>query len=189
MWPFPAALVRGIAPTGHADRAPLTVDHAGWLWGPAVERHPSVRHSARPHGVSSVVWHATSCAPGTPLWRRIRTYRPGVDRAASWHVIVEADGRIYQSVSLERAAWHCRGRNADSIGIELAAGDDYDARAWPAAQVDAARELVAVLVDHYPIAREHAGLLHSELDPARRGDPGRTWAALLPGLLDGAYGR
>lgn len=183
--------------TGHDSPDRLTIDHQGWLFGDGVERWPSPRHfPALYAGQVGIVWHYTCVAPGIPLWKRITTYKPGVDRAASWHLLIEADGQIYQSVSFRQGAWHClptphnvlpSAPNNCSIGIELAAKGDQE---WPLLQIDAARSVLGVLVKTYPtIERKFAGLLHSQLDPDRRDDPGPTWATkVLPGLLDDVYG-
>lgn len=191
-------VARGEPVTGHPEppRDPLALelDEEGWLHGDQVELWPSVRHSGllggEPRGI---VWHYTAVKPGTPLWKRIVTYRRGVDRAASWHLIIEADGRLYQSVSFQRAAWHCSAGlvaghrpNLTTVGIELAS---LDGKVWPAPQVAAAGRVLRALADRYPITRGDAGHAHSALDPARRSDPGRPWMDdVLPGLLEQAFG-
>jgi N-acetyl-anhydromuramyl-L-alanine amidase AmpD len=137
------------------------------------------------------MWHATAVKPGVPLWKRIVKYEPGVDRAASWNLLIEEDGSIYQSVSFERGAWHCgRGSvdgipiNRSTIGIELAAGEDYMDRQWPSAQVDAAQSVLDVIILHYNLMdRSRVSLLHSAYDPTRRSDPGRSWERELRRLV------
>jgi hypothetical protein len=182
--------------TGHAP-APLEIDAEGWLHGDQVERWPSVRHYAEPMHPAGICWHSTSVEPGTPLWRRIQTYREGVDRASSWHFLVEADGRIYQSVSAERSAWHCRetpqwrsycpgpggGPNHHLIGIEMAATEacEQPGYSWPVTQLAAAKMLVGSLREHYDIQYNWLYLEHRQLDPARRGDPGPDLVKLLKG--------
>jgi len=185
--------------TGHVEPASppdaLEIDPEGWLVGAHVELAPSVRHSrlSVPEPIA-IVWHYTATDHGTArtMARRIRTYRRGVDRAASWHVCVGHDGVLWQSVPLLRGAWHCargtiggRRVNACSVGIELEGRGD----AFPAAQVNAADRLVRALVEAYAIPREQAGRGHREFDPARRSDPGPVWEALLPGLLASSYSR
>lgn len=122
-------------------RGPLTVTEDGWLEGPGVIRVPSVRSSALTSRTSAgepaplgVCWHWTGgvCRAGYAgvLAKKIRTYRHGVDRAASWHLVISKQGWVYQSVSLARGAWHsAHGQvhvddrshrvNRSLIGIEL----------------------------------------------------------------------
>ena len=185
--------------TGHpeppAGPDDLDVDPEGWLVGTRVERVPSVRHSplSTPQGPIAIVWHFTATDHGTArsLARRIRSYKRGVDRAASWHVIVAHDGVIWQSVPLLRGAWHCaKGTiaghrvNACSIGVELE-GRGYT---FSHDQVWAAGLLVRTLRETYDIQPEQAGHGHSEFDPKRRSDPGPIWSMReLPGLLQRAY--
>ncbi len=119
----------------------LTISEDGWLEGPGVVRVPSVRHfaltSRTPDGEPGplgVCWHWTGgvCRPGyaARLAQRIRGYKRGVDRAASWHVVIAKQGWVYQSISFEQGAWHSAvGRVADGpqahrvnrslVGIEL----------------------------------------------------------------------
>lgn len=208
-WTWPAALAAMLRPavkgtpgapvTGHPedllhDASRLEVDVDGWLVGAGVERVPSVRHSAlsTPRGPHAIVFHYTATDVGTAknLAKRIRTYKRGVDRAASWHVCVGADGTLWQSVSFLRGSWHCaKGTiaghrvNACSVGVEL----EGHGKEFPLAQVEAAERLVHALAEAYDIRREHAGHGHVEFDPARRSDPGPVWNALLPSLLDRVY--
>jgi N-acetyl-anhydromuramyl-L-alanine amidase AmpD len=194
--------------TGHPDPLPssfdLRVDAEGWLVGgnpgsvlrPHVDlqRVPSVRHSAlTTREPMAIVWHYTATDIGTArsLARRIRTYRSGVDRAASWHVIIAHDGVIWQSVPFLRGAWHCaRGRiaghrvNACSVGVEL----EGHGTSFSEDQVWAAEMLVRALRDAYEIDAVNADRGHREFDPARRADPGPVWEALLPDLVRRVYG-
>lgn len=211
MWLFDrvVAALRRPTPgvTGHPEPPGwLLIDEEGWLHGDRVERYPSVRHSdltsyARPADVAvpatpgplGIVWHytATDVGTGRSLAKRIRTYRSGVDRAASWHVLVADDGALLQSVSFERGSWHCskgalggHRMNRCTVGVEL---EGYG-RKFSAAQISAAERLLEVLVERYGITRERAALGHSTFDPTRRADPGPVWAAILPGLLDRVVG-
>jgi N-acetyl-anhydromuramyl-L-alanine amidase AmpD len=194
--PYPWNLLRSVlsgVPMAQPDD--LAVDEDGWLVGQGVERVPSVRHSPLSGRTPiAIVWHYTATDHGTAraLARRIRSYRKGVDRAASWHVCIAHDGVLWQSVPFLRGAWHCgRGAieghrvNRCSVGVELEGRGD----SFPASQVLAAVRLVHVLAAAYPITREHAGYGHSQFDPKRRSDPGPQWMAELPSVLDGAFRR
>lgn len=112
-----------------AVTGPLTVDEGGWLQGPGVMRLPSVRHGALTshiahgeRGPLGVCWHWTGgvCRPGYArrLAEKIRTYRPAVDRAASWHLVISKQGWVFQSVPLDRGSWHCAiGSVRDDAGL------------------------------------------------------------------------
>lgn len=98
----------------------MKITPEGWLEEaaqgfPALVRVPSVRSTdldlaarGKPLGL---VWHWTAGPCAGPkfapaLAEEIRTYAPGKDRAASWHVLVAKDGRIFQSVPFLRGSWH-----------------------------------------------------------------------------------
>ncbi len=117
----------------------MRLDPQGWLveeaGGATIVRIPTVRTTPlAPGGPRGLVWHATG-GLGGPGWaeglaRRIQRYRRGVDRPASWHVLVARDGVLYQSAPLLVGTWHV-GRpgviagqsfanvNAATVGVEL----------------------------------------------------------------------
>jgi len=117
----------------------MRVGGDGWLQpergGAPVVQLPSVRTSPLvPSGALAVVWHATGGVGGPRfaegLARRIQTYRRGVDRPASWHVLISATGTLFQNAPFSVGTWHV-GRpgviagmrhpsvNAVTIGVEL----------------------------------------------------------------------
>lgn len=141
----------------HEDPAPDAVADLdvrdGWLEGPGVTRDTSPKHSRSPRlertGPALVVTHCTSTLHGSAsaLLRAIR--RPD-GREASWHVLIDEQGGIVQSIPFTRAAWHAGSAtaakveldglrvsvNSASVGIELVnagevrrVGREY--RAWP----------------------------------------------------------
>src|SRR5262245_43281835 len=93
----------------------MRIDDEGWLVAedgdPAVTRYPTVRRYAlvvpAPLGI---VWHWTAGRGGPgfaeALARRVQTYRRGIDRAASWNVLIAKDGGIHQSAPLTVGTWH-----------------------------------------------------------------------------------
>lgn len=93
----------------------MRVDDEGWLvhedGDPRVVRCPTVRTCAlevpAPLGM---VWHWTAGRGGPgyaeTLARRAQRYRRGVDRPASWHVLVAKDGTVYQSAPFTVGTWH-----------------------------------------------------------------------------------
>lgn len=117
----------------------MKVDDKGWLvpdaGDPSVKRYPTVRTYAlatkEPLGN---VWHTTDDVGGPNygdlLAQRIQRYRPRVDRAASWHLLIARNGTLFQSASFLVGTWHVgvggviAGRRFDNInhattGIEL----------------------------------------------------------------------
>jgi N-acetylmuramoyl-L-alanine amidase len=93
----------------------------------------------------------------------------------SGHYYIDRDGTIQRYVPGTRIAHHVRGRNADSIGIELvnrgrypdwfASGRQTMGERYPEAQVEALRGLLAQLRQEFPRLRAIAG--HEDLDTAR----------------------
>ena len=117
----------------------MKVDDAGWLIGadgdPVGKRFPTVRtYPLLPPVPLGLVWHTTDERGGPgyaeALARRAQAYRPGIDRPASWHVLIAKDGAIYQSAPFTVGTWHVgkagiiAGRrfgnvNHATVGIEL----------------------------------------------------------------------
>ena len=109
----------------------------------------------------------------------------------SGHYYIDRDGTILRYVPGTRVAHHVRGRNADSIGIELVnrgrypdwfmSGNQTMSESYPEAQVASLRALLAQLRQEFPNLRAVAG--HEELDTARvpaSDDP----AVMVPRKLD-----
>jgi N-acetyl-anhydromuramyl-L-alanine amidase AmpD len=117
----------------------MRVDEKGWLLADASDPRIVILPTVRTYRLTvdaplGLVWHTTG-GVGGPRWaetlaRRIQTYRRGVDRPASWHVLVAKDGTIFQSAPTTVGTWHVgmpgilAGRsfeniNHASIGVEL----------------------------------------------------------------------
>ncbi|HET6803885.1 MAG TPA: N-acetylmuramoyl-L-alanine amidase [Frateuria sp.] len=109
----------------------------------------------------------------------------------SGHYYIDRDGTILRYVPGTRVAHHVRGRNADSIGIELVnrgrypnwfvAGNQTMGEPYPQVQVEALRTLLVQLRQEFPNLRAIAG--HEDLDTARvpaSDDP----AVMVPRKLD-----
>ena len=103
-------------------------------------------------------------------------------RKVSAHYYVQRDGKVFQFVPDNKAAWHAGvsswlGRSAGwiqshSIGIEL---ENLNTRTnkrqdYPTPQMTAVIELVRELVDKYGVAREYV-VRHSDIAPLRKADP------------------
>ena len=96
---------------------------------------------------------------------------------ASAHYLIDRPGPIYRLVKEEDTAWHCRGYNETTIGIELVcqvtAGQDYTDEQYDS--------LNALLADIRTRQSNPWIKPHSELDPERRHDPGPKfdWPRIL----------
>ena len=93
----------------------MRVDDKGWLvtaaGDPVGKQFPTVR--TYPLAVPAplgIVWHTTDERGGPgyaeALARRIQSFRRGVDRPASWHLLIARDGAIYQSAPVTVGTWH-----------------------------------------------------------------------------------
>jgi N-acetylmuramoyl-L-alanine amidase len=121
----------------------------------------------------------------------------------SGHYYIDRDGTILRYVPGTRIAHHVRGRNADSIGIELvnrgrypdwfASANQTMSERYPDIQIEALRALLRQLREDFPGLCAIAG--HEDLDTARvpasddpavlvprKLDPGPLfpWAAIVP---------
>jgi len=190
--------ITSLAPVGA-----VRIDADGWLSGPGVTviaAHPSWYGAELVHATpAGIVAHYTATDPGTAIamaHRRARKFGlDPADRAASWHISIEADGAIVQMVPLTHTAWHAGGPNAHpvpglghanytTVGIELVGWG----KAFPAAQVAAARTVWRAIVQRYGISRAYAMITHQSIDPVDREDPGPVWMGQhAAGVLAFAY--
>ena len=127
-------------------------------------------------------------------------YPAGTGNSGHWYV--DRDGRVVEYVPATRIAHHVRGRNANSVGIELVnrgrwphwldAGHQAMDEPYPAPQIDSLLGLLAHLRTTLPALASIAG--HEDLDTervpaaddpavlvARKRDPGPLfpWARVL----------
>ncbi len=160
--------------------------HRSWFGGEMTKGRPL-----------AIVAHYTATDPGTAVnmaKNRQRALTPA-DRAASWHLTIDADGSVVQMIALNRVAWHAGSdtakpipgvgwANNNSVGIELVGhGKDF-----PSAQVASACKVWRAIVRTYGIPREHAMITHQSIDPTRRTDPGPVWGLQHADIvLDFAY--
>lgn len=117
----------------------LTIDRNGWFVadqrGPRVFHAPTVRTTPlETRAPLAIVWHTTGSTCGRNfaegLVRRLRTYRRGVDRPASFHLLIARNGTVFQCAPTSVGTWHVgrpgevSGRtfpniNRATLGIEL----------------------------------------------------------------------
>lgn len=167
-----ARVVAGLAPQGTAPvepqgAAPSAAPPTRWVPA-APTNYTSGRGGER---VRSIVIHETDGAyEGTISWFRTRS--AGV---SAHYVIRSTDGEITQMVGEADTAWHVRGFNRTSIGIE----HEYDARlgiGHTDAQYRASAALVCDIARRHgiPIDRQYI-VGHRELPGADHSDPGPAW--------------
>lgn len=160
----------------HGDGVILEPIHPSWYYAKL----------STPDGLpAAIVAHYTSTKPGTALTmahRRQRLLDPRIDRQASWHLSIEADGAIVQMAPFTVGCWHAGGKtarpitdlgsaNRTAIGIELVGFGAV----FPRAQVIAAQRVWRAVCQAYVIPRHRAMVTHQELDPGRKSDPGKVW--------------
>lgn len=101
----------------------------------------------------------------------------------SAHILVAPDGTLIRCRDDEQGAWHARGHNTDSLGVEILVPGVYDygsflqriAEPWAGdVQFSAAVDCVTQWCSTWNIPPEPGTLdRHSDVDPDRKYDPGR----------------
>jgi N-acetyl-anhydromuramyl-L-alanine amidase AmpD len=101
-----------------------------------------------------------SGAPGgAEKWKKFFELHPSV----SIHYIIDRQGRISTSIDEAKIAWHAKGKNATSIGIELV-NDGDGLEAFPALQIATLSELVkSIKARHINIKNKNI-IRHSDID-------------------------
>lgn len=102
------------------------------------------------------------------------------DRKVSAHFIVYQDGSLIQYVKLKDTAYHCKGWNQHSIGIEME-GLTKDPKNFTDAMMKTLADLVATLCKKYGIALDRKHIVgHDELHKGNS-DPGKyfDWKKLM----------
>jgi len=98
----------------------------------------------------------------------------------SAHYIVSHAGRITQMVRDRDVAWHARGVNFESIGIE---NEGYAGRnGWTDVQMNTLARVVRELCDQYGIPKNRRHIIgHHEVSGSGKSDPGRffDWDRLI----------
>lgn len=93
----------------------LAINDAGWLSGANVITAPCKHYSdllgKKPEGI---VWHYTNTAHGTAA-TMARSLQNKAKAQSSYHLAIESDGTIYQSVSFLKGAWHAGSTTAQKF--------------------------------------------------------------------------
>jgi len=151
---------------------------------PAATVLPSPNFEAgRTAAITHVVLHTTEGGLQPSLNTLSDQYRTEAEGGrVSAHYVVGPGGEIYSLVEDQDTAWHVRGRNADTIGIEIVGWAD-DPTSWNPQNVLALSALVGWLSSTYGIPLVYQAtpadtpaprgfVSHHALDPSRRSDPG-----------------
>lgn len=106
---------------------------------------PSPNHDARDKAPDLIVVHVADGGPRVERTVRHLCKPKGPDNPnpVSAHFVVGRAGEVFQLVDLDRAAWHCRGWNGRSVGIEHNCRTPGELRTWPSM----AREKRAALLE------------------------------------------
>lgn len=141
-------------------------------------------YSSRSRPIQGIVVHT---AEGGRNALGIARYLSTTDRTASAHVVID-DKEIVELVPDDFTAFHCRGSNSKSLGLEIAYfaakwGEDpvYEeavialSASWCAQKA----ELYDIPMERVTLEEWEAGkkgfISHAECDPARRTDPGANF--------------
>lgn len=96
----------------------------------------------------------------------------------SAHYLIELDGVITKLVPTDRKAYHAKGHNTNTIGIEVLVEGDHNYETFIEAiksdyvkpkQMEVLINLVNAIDGYWPIQRV---VRHSDIDPERKEDPG-----------------
>ena len=145
-------------------RAPLAADPQDILKAAAQGQLPSddAIDPLRPENVRYLIVHctATRCTADYRPEDLIRDHEARGWSAVGYHFFIRKNGQIYQFRRTDEKGAHCRGRNAQSIGIAYEGGLDDDAE--PAdtmtnLQIDSMRVLIKALARQFPniVVRGH----------------------------------
>ncbi len=139
-------------------------------------QHPRLRYETRERSdVSAIVIHH-SAVPGVISAARIARYHvekhnwPGI----GYHFFVGPDGHIQQTQPVETVSYHA-GDVANRTGIGICLAGNFTEQPPPQAQLDAAADLVAWLLDDLNLA---ASAVHGHCDYKDTQCPGLTWAGV-----------
>lgn len=109
---------------------------------------PWLKHSGRGgKNVTCIVLHHTAGASALSTINYLRN--PLV--MASYHYVIERDGKVYKCVPVGSKAWHAGlsngpdGRNVNSYSVGIAFANKGDGEPYPQAQVDSALALISEL--------------------------------------------
>jgi N-acetyl-anhydromuramyl-L-alanine amidase AmpD len=161
--PAPHAMAFGTRP-----RALTAAEYSGVT---RIMPSPAYNNGRRGQAIDRIVIHIT----GAPQSPHIGSWFTREEANSSAHYMVDQNGEIIQFVREQDTAWHARGANRRSIGIEHVAiqreGARYGNRTYPHtpptdAEYRASAQLVAHLCLKYGLAPDRTTIIgHREADP------------------------
>lgn len=136
---------------------------------PEVMWRRSPHHDARPAG--SVPRRVVLHSDAAPSIGSCINHITNPASKVAYHVSISAAGSVYQHVPWERRAWHAKGFNADTIGVNLS--NPQRGRApFPELQLEVAAAVIAwIIMPACPFVHISGITTHHILDPGRRFDP------------------
>lgn len=112
--------------------------------------------------ITEIIVHSTATPKGMNAtekdidkWHRLRGYN-----CIGYHFVILRDGTIEQGRAVEMAGAHCKGNNAETIGVAYVGGlneDKQSADTRTGAQKIALNVLLADLVKQYPTIKKISG--------------------------------
>jgi len=145
----------------------------------AVRAYRSPNYGSR-HGreVQNIVLHCTESSTARSAINHFLRRSSKV----SAHYIIDRDGTIYQMVNEDDMAWHCRGTNENTIGIEITGRME---QSISLAQTGALIQLVRDIMVRHSIPRQH--IYGHDFTPGYTGSttcPDRLFGGNKPRHLD-----
>lgn len=147
---------------------------------------PSPNKSARKKKISAIVLHAdaSSRVESSLDWTRRRESR------VSYHILIGRTGKVFMTVHPDERAWHAGVSalegvsNVNDFSIGVCLSNRNDGEAFPAAQLQTAIDVCALLCRTYNIAPNRI-TTHALISPGRKTDPrGLDLEAFRLGVID-----
>lgn len=155
------------------------------------ENHPHAGEATGPQTPTLIVIHAMALQID---YQGDRMYAASFldELGLSAHALVTPDGSVIRCRRDDQVAWHAKGFNQDSLGIEFLVPNVYNYGDWlqrinlawgTDAQMRAGAELIRKWCVEWPI---HQIKGHNQIDPERKQDPGKgfRWGRLTAAIAN-----
>ncbi|MFI9552479.1 N-acetylmuramoyl-L-alanine amidase [Nonomuraea endophytica] len=151
--------------------AAAAVDYPGALWSAASTSNYTVANRPSSAAINKIVIHvAQGSYAGTISW-----FKNPAAKVSSHYVVRSSDGQITQMVREKDVAWHVKGANTNSVGIEHE-GYISDASWFTDQMYRASAALTRNIADRYGIAKTRSNIVgHVEVPGNDHTDPGPNW--------------
>ncbi|MFI6499751.1 N-acetylmuramoyl-L-alanine amidase [Nonomuraea typhae] len=158
-------------PDDYTPFSAAAVDYPGALWSAALGSNYTVANRPASAAINKIIIHvAQGTYAGTIGW-----FKDPRAKVSAHYVVRSSDGQITQTVREKDIAWHVRGANTNTIGIEHEGW--VDNASWFTDQMyRASAALTRNIADRYGIPKTRANILaHSEMPGNDHTDPGPHW--------------